>query len=125
MNPPTILLQISLIVVAVIHLLPLFGVLGASRLATLYGIDCSEPNLQILMRHRAVLFGLLGVFLLYAAFVPHLQTLALIAGWVSVLSFLLLARQVGGYNAPLLRVVKADWLAVLMLLVGSMAYFWG
>ena len=53
-----------LAVVAVIHLLPLSGVLGAGRLAALYGLPFDEPNLAILMRHRAVLFGLLGVFLL-------------------------------------------------------------
>ena len=47
----------------------------------LYGIPIDEPNLAILMRHRAVLFGLLGVFMLIAAFRPLYQPLALIAGF--------------------------------------------
>ena len=46
------------------------GVLGAERLNQLYGIDASEPNLAVLMRHRAVLFGLLGGFFVLAAFKP-------------------------------------------------------
>ena len=45
----------ALLLAALIHLVPLAGVLGADTLATLYGLDFSEPNLSILMRHRAVL----------------------------------------------------------------------
>jgi hypothetical protein len=51
-----------LAVVAVIHLLPLMGALGPQRLQALYGLTFSEPKLLILMRRRAVLFGLLGGF---------------------------------------------------------------
>jgi hypothetical protein len=111
-----------LAVVAVIHLLPLSGVLGAGRLAALYGLPFDEPNLAILMRHRAVLFGLLGVFLLLAAFRPAFQLVALVAGFVSVVSFLILAWSVGGYNAHLGRVFVADLVALLCLIVGAVAY---
>ncbi len=51
-----------LVLVGIIHLLPVFGVLGVERLAALYGISLGEPNIEILMRHRAILFGLLGLF---------------------------------------------------------------
>lgn len=47
------LVSTMLVVVAVIHLLPLSGVLGPARLNALYGISFDEPNLEILMRHRA------------------------------------------------------------------------
>ncbi len=40
------------------------------------------------MRHRAVLLGFLGLFFLFAAFRPALQTVAFLAGFVSVVSFL-------------------------------------
>ena len=79
------LVSAMLVVVAVIHLLPLAGVLGGERLASLYGQDFNEPNLAILMRHRAVLFGLLGAFMLFAAFRPAWQDVAFVAGFVSVL----------------------------------------
>lgn len=116
------LVSAMLIVVAVIHLLPLSGVLGPARLAALYGIAFDEPNLQILMRHRAVLFGLLGAFLLLAAFQPSLQLIALVAGFVSVVSFLWLAWSVGGYNAQVGRVFIADIVALVCLVVGAVAY---
>lgn len=75
------LISATLLIVAVIHLLPLVGVLGAPRLTALYGISFDDANLAILMRHRAVLFGLLGAFLAFAAFRPTLQPLAFLAGF--------------------------------------------
>ncbi|NOJ91476.1 phosphopantetheine adenylyltransferase [Corallococcus sp. CA049B] len=111
-----------LVFVGVIHLLPLPGVLGSERLAALYGLSFTEPNLAILMRHRAVLFGLLGLFLVVAAFQPSLQTTAFTAGFVSVISFLWLAWSVGGYNAQLARVFMADIAALIFLLVGVAAH---
>jgi len=112
------LVSAMLVVVAVIHLLPVSGVLGSERLAALYGVSFSEPNLAILMRHRAVLFGILGVFFLFAAFVSAWQTLAFVAGFVSVLSFLWLAWSGGGYNAQVARVFTADMVALVCLIIG-------
>jgi nicotinamide riboside transporter PnuC len=85
----------------------------------LYGILINEPNLEILMRHRAVLFGLLGVFLLVAAFRPALRTLAIIAGFVSVTSFIAIAWSVGGYNDAVNRVVIADIIAIVALIAAG------
>jgi hypothetical protein len=111
-----------LAVVAVIHLLPLAGVLGGERLASLYGLPFDEPNLAILMRHRAVLFGLLGAFLLFAAFRPAYQPVALIAGFVSVVSFLWIAHSTGGYNVQVGRVFVADVVALACLVIAAAAY---
>ncbi len=115
-------ITILLIIVGIIHLLPLSGVLGAKRLKALYDLSFEEPNLEILMRHRAVLFGLLGVFLIYAAFQSILQPLAFIAGFVSVLSYMGLARQVGGYNAALRKVYIADVVALGCLITAIFIY---
>jgi hypothetical protein len=113
------LVSASLILAGIIHLLPLPGLLGADKLAALYGLELSEPNLSILMRHRAVLFGLLGSFLVYAAFKPSLQPLAFVAAFVSVVSFLLLAWSSGGYNTQVGRVVTADLVALVVLVIGA------
>jgi len=113
------LVSASLILAGIIHLLPLPGLLGAEKLTALYGLDLSEPNLSILMRHRAVLFGLLGSFLVYAAFKPSLQPLAFVAAFVSVVSFLLLAWSSGGYNTQVGRVVTADLVALAVLVIGA------
>lgn len=116
------ILSAALVLVAIIHLLPLAGVLGARQLQQLYGVPVAEPNLEILMRHRAVLFGLLGGFMLVAAFYQPLQPAAWVMGFVSVLSFLGLARSVGAYNTQLRRVVVADVVALVALLIGATAH---
>lgn len=116
------LVSAMLAVVAVIHLLPLSGVLGSERLAALYGLSFNEPNHEILMRHRAVLFGLFGLFLFAAALYPPLHTMAFIGGFGSVVSFLWLARSVGEYNAHVARVVTADIIALACLIIGVVAH---
>lgn len=108
-----------LILVGVIHLLPVPGLLGADRLAALYGTQIADANLVILMRHRAVMFGLLGAFFIYAAFTPRLHAPAIVAGLVSVLSFMLIARATGGYNAAIGRVIIADVIALIALMVAA------
>ena len=118
------LVSVAFIVVGVIHLLPLSGALGNKQLETLYGLSFTDPNLSILMRHRAVLFGLLGLFFLLAAFQPQYQPAAFVAGFVSVLSFLWLALAVGGYSAQIARVFRADIIALACLIVGVAAYIY-
>lgn len=115
------LITAMLIIIGIIHLLPLSGVLGTERLATLYGVSFNEPNLAILMRHRAVLFGILGVFFLYAAFRPILQPIAFAVAFVSVISFLWLAWSIGGYNDQVGRVVIVDLIALGCIFVGALA----
>ncbi|GAA0378389.1 phosphopantetheine adenylyltransferase [Bacillus horti] len=105
------------IIVGIIHMLPVIGVLGADRLTALYGIPVQETNLVILMRHRAVLFGLLGLFLVYAAFKPALQPLALIGGFISVASFILIAYSAGGFNSEIKTVVLVDIVALVCLVL--------
>lgn len=116
------LLPAALVIVGIIHLLPLVGVLGADRLTSLYGVAFVEPDTVILMRHRAVLFGLLGGFLVYAAFRPPLRLAALIVGFISVVSFLYLAWAVGDYNDAIARVVAADLVALACLVAGGVAH---
>lgn len=122
--PTRYLSAAALVVAGLIHLLPVSGVLGGERLAALYGLALDDPNLQILMRHRAVLFGLLGAFLLLAAARPAWQPLAYVAGLVSAGAFLLLAWSVGGYNPLIGRVVLADVVATACLLAGAAAHAW-
>lgn len=114
-----LLLTASLVLAGIVHLLPLMGIASASALTALYGIPFDESNLQILMRHRAMLFGILGTMLLVSAFVPRFQALTIPAGLLSTASFLWIALSIGGYNAMLQRVVQADIVALAALLVAA------
>jgi hypothetical protein len=112
-----------MLVVAIIHLLPVTGVVGAERIVALYGVKIVDPNLEILMRHRAVLFGILGVFFAYAAFKPSLQPFAFVAALVSISSFFAIAFSVGGFNDAIGRVVIADVVAGVAL-ISAIVLYW-
>lgn len=96
---------------------PLVGVLGAERLQSLYQVALDGPDLLLLMRHRAVLFGVVGGLLLVAAFRPALRAVAATVGLVSAGSFLLLALPLHELNAALQRVFWADVVAVTALVL--------
>jgi hypothetical protein len=112
-----------LVLVAAIHALPVAGVLGATKLAQLYGVTVHDPNLELLLRHRAVLFGLLAALMAYSAFRPELHGVGLLAGLASTVSFLILAHSVGALSAGLITVVRADWLATILLVIALVAHF--
>ncbi len=111
-----------MLVVAVIHLLPISGFFGVEQLASLYEIKIADGNLEILMRHRAILFGILGGFLAYAAFTPAIQPLAFLAAFISVASFFFLSFSVGEFNDAIRKVVIADIVASVSLLGAIVLY---
>jgi hypothetical protein len=112
-------IQASLLVAGLIHFLPITGVLGADRLTSMYAIPFTDPNLAILMRHRAIMLGLLGGFVLYAVFRPAMRVPAIALGGVSLASIVALAWSTGGYNEALARVILADSIAVACFLVAA------
>ena len=114
-----------LILLGVIHVLPMAGLLGKERLSGLYAVSIADANIEILLRHRALLFGLLGAFFIYSAFRPDLQGLALAAAFLSLTSFVALALAIGGYNKNLSRVMAVDLGALALLVIGCVFFFMG
>ena len=108
-----------LLVVAAIKLLPLAGVAGGEVLERLYGIEVRDPNLELLLRHRAVLFGLLGALIAAGALYRPLRMLAFGGAWASVLSFLVLAAGTEPRNDAVGRVISADFVALAALVVAT------
>lgn len=108
-----------ILVAALVHLPPVSGALSAARLEALYGLRLEEPNLLVLMRHRAVLFGIIGCLLIASALHTPLRPVGFVVGLVSMLSFVAIAFQEGGYNAALQRVVLVDVVASAALLAAA------
>jgi hypothetical protein len=115
---------VALLIAGIIHLLPVPGVMGVSTLMRLYGIEVNDPNTAILLQHRALLFGALGVLMLCAIALPWLRITALTVGLFSAASFIAVAITVGGYNPAVGRVVFADIVASVLLAAGLLAELW-
>ena len=110
-----------LVLVAVaINLAPLAGAVSPDRMSALYGVVLDDPDLQILMRHRAVLFGIVGGLLLAAAFHPPLRVTGYAVGFASMLSFVLIAWIVGGYGTEIGRIVLVDWVGIVSLAAAAL-----
>lgn len=113
------LLTICLVVVGLINFLPVVGMLSAKKLETAYAIAIQSSELEILMRHRALLFGVLGGFILYAAFSPSYQGAAMIMAAVSMIGYAVLTLLVGDYNPALFKVLVADVVGIGFLLAAA------
>lgn len=105
-----------LFLVGLVNFLPVLGVLSGGRIAQAYGIELPGPDLEILLRHRALLFGIVGGFVFYALFVPAMQWPAIVMAGVSMVGFLVFMLQVGDYNASLYRVMLVDIAGIVLLL---------
>ena len=105
-----------LVVDGLINFGPVIGVISAQKLESAYSVTLAGNDLAILMRHRALLFGILGAFILYSAFNPFYQPAAMIMGGVSMVGFALLVLGTGGYNEAVGKVLFIDILGIMFLL---------
>ena len=90
------------------HLVPATAVLSRRRIEELYGITVADPDVELLLRHRALFFGLLGVALIGGAARPRYRRPALLSGVVGLGSFVGLAYSIDGSNGALVRVARVD-----------------
>lgn len=112
---------IGLLIAGAIHLLPLAGLTGVGAVQRMYDVRIDDPNLGVLMIHRAALFGLLGGFLILAAFDRDLRWPAIVGGLGSAVSFLIIAWATGNLSAALRKVAVIDVVAVVALIAAAVA----
>lgn len=117
----SLIVSTLLVAIGAIHLIPAVGVFSPSRLRQLYGIAPDAPTLLLLLQHRALLFALLGAFLVLAAFRPSLQPLAFIAALVSMAGFLWMAGH-GPHDAAVVRVIRVDIVGLVLLAVAFVVH---
>ena len=118
-----LLSKILLVIAGLINFLPVIGILSAGRIAGAYDVEVEGPDLELLLRHRALLFGLVGGFLLASVVVPAWQWQAITIAGLSMLGFLVLAWELAPINTALLRIAIAD-LVGLACLVGGATILW-
>jgi uncharacterized membrane protein YqjE len=109
--------KLAFMLTGLIHLLPFAGLSGADRLEALYGVNLAgEPALTLLMQHRALMFGIIGLLALIAAWRPALRPTARLVALASMLGFAALYLLSGLDAAPLAKVYWADLVASILLL---------
>ncbi|MDX1555533.1 MAG: hypothetical protein R3212_05860, partial [Xanthomonadales bacterium] len=99
------------------------GVFSAEMLANAYDIPAPQGDLLILMRHRALLFGVVGSIILVSAFRPHLQPAAMIAAFVSMAGFIALTLGSGNYGEKIHGVMLIDVVGVVLLVIAAVLRF--
>ena len=114
------LFTFCLVVVGLINIAPVLGIISAAKLEQAYSVNLASNDLEILMRHRALLFGVLGGFIIYSAFFPAFQVAAMVMAGVSMIGFAALVVLVGGYNAAILKVLIADLVGIGFLVAAAL-----
>jgi hypothetical protein len=109
----------------VINFLPVIGALSGKRIRALYGVTVEDSNSEILLRHRAVLFGIVGALIIASAFDASLRPAGYAAGFTAMLGFILIAGLVGNYNANLRRVAIVDVVGLAALLGAALIDYCG
>ena len=113
----------TLFITGIINFIPSLIAFLPERIKDSYGIQIPDANFELLLRHRAVLFGIIGGLMIYSALSKKYYELSTLIGLVSMISFLLLffisSSQI---NDALTKVMKIDAAAILLLIIGFMLY---
>ena len=112
-----------LVLVGLMQLPPVLGLFGVAKMEAAYGVAIAGPDLAVLMRHRALMFGLLGGTILLALFLPALRPWALGLALLSAGGFVALAWATPGHNVNIARVAWIDVVVVSFALIGVSAWW--
>lgn len=114
--------RILLFVAGAINFAPSLLVFLPQKISDSYGITVPNVDLELLLRHRAVLFGIVGGLMIYSSLAQRYYSVSVIVGLISMASFLVLYFLIGGINEELERVMKVDAIAIVLLVVGFGLY---
>jgi hypothetical protein len=99
-------------VVAAIHLMPIAPVFMPETLSRLYGVAPGDTTLLVLLRHRALLFVIIGALCLWATWWAPVRPAALLAAAINVVGFLGFYALYGTPAGALRVIAIADLVAV-------------
>jgi len=115
--------RVCLFITGIINIVPSILAFIPSKISNSYGIQVPDPNYELLLRHRAVLLGIIGGVLIYSAITKKYYSVAVCTGLISMVSFIILYKLVNGeINPELGKVMKMDVIAIVILLIGFALY---
>ncbi len=110
------------IIAGLINFVPISGIVSGDQLSKLYQIEIASADIELLLRHRAILFGIVGSIIIAAGFVASLRPVATVAGLVSMVAFILLVFATKNSNPNLVQIAWIDVGATIVLLLGFGAH---
>ena len=98
-----------LVLVGIVNLLPgVVATVSVERAAAAYGVALDGPDLAVVLRHRGVLLTLVGLALIAVPWWPEIRTAAIVAGVISMASFVAIVLAKPGVGRPLRKVMWVD-----------------
>jgi len=113
------IISVLIIIAGLINLAPLIGILSRAKLGALYRLSDISPDLEILLRHRALMFGLIGGFMLYGPFRPNLWWPVITIGLISMAGFIVLAGHIGAYGPEIKKIMIIDAIGIAALVIAA------
>jgi hypothetical protein len=107
--------QILFGLLAAINLVPSLVAFAPAKISKLYGVDVTDPALITLLHHRAVMLGIVGGVLAAAIFIPSIRWVALCAGTVSMMSFIVIAAMNNQLGGSLSRIAFVDAIGIPLI----------
>lgn len=95
------------------------GVLSAAKISSAYSIDLVGNDIIILLRHRALLFGIVGGFVLFSVYKPAYQSVAMVMAAISMVGFLYFVWAMDDYNDSITRIAMIDLAGIACLVLAT------
>jgi hypothetical protein len=114
------LAKLLFLAAAAVNLAPAGVAFAPDRVVDLYGIaPLTDASLLVLMKHRALLLGIVGVLLAGAAFARNWRVPATVAGLLSMGTFVVLYGLAGAELPKLARVAWIDLGAMFLVILAA------
>ncbi len=112
----------TLFIAGAINALPILIAFLPEKIKGSYGIEVPDSNYELLLRHRAILFGIVGGIMIYSAITKKYYDLAVLIGAISMISFVLFFFKIGNINTELRKVMLIDVVGIVILAIGYISF---
>ena len=114
-----IYIKVVFMLTGLVHLMPFSGMFSAARIEELYSIAITgDADMALLMQHRALFFGIVGLLSIMAIWRVGLRPVARLVALASMLGFVVLYLLSGPVSPAMDKIFWAD--AVMsVLMVGT------
>jgi len=118
-----LIFRITLFIAGVINLLPSVLAFLPDKISKSYGIEIPNENYELLLRHRAILFGIIGGLMIYSAVAKKHYEVSTFIGLISMVSFIVLFFLIGkDINSDLKKVMTIDIVGTVILCIGFILF---